>query len=152
MYPALSGQLAAHMKYDLSSFQSFHSVGSHHHIFTLPFMVTMYNTLWRLLTSFSKHAAWNGLISHFTGCHTKLDSVFSRSCTSTLTYLDTFQIKAACIPVVQMARRTHLCLQALDHNSILRHTSSVLASVETQTNSLSPKAWHFLATVFFLQK
>lgn len=99
-----------------------------------------------------KHAAWNGLISHFTGCHTKLDSVFSRSCTSTLTYLDTFQIKAACIPALQMARRTHLCLQALAHNSILRHTSSVLASVETQTNSLSPKAWHFLATVFFLQK
>ena len=99
-----------------------------------------------------KHATWNGLISHFTGCRTKLDSVFSRSCMSTLTYLDTFQIKAACIPALQMARRTPLCLQALDHNSILRHTSSVLASMETQTNSLSPKACHFLTIVFFLQK
>lgn len=137
MYPALSGQLAAHMKYDLSSFQSLLSVRSHHHIFTS----TIYNTLWRILDKLLKHAAWNGLISHFTGLHPKkLVSVFSKCCTSTLTHLDTFQNKAACIPALQMAGRTHLCLPALDH-SILRHISHVLASVARL--HLSPQSMPF---------
>lgn len=150
MHLALSGPLAAYVKYELCSFQSllFSLVSSPH--FHFAFYGDYVLHFVEITDNLLKHATWNGLISHFTGLRTKklrlcFLKVLHIHPNTSRHILNHSKLKQF---VSQHFRwQTELiCLPALDH-SILRHTSSVLTSVKTQTKPQPPN--HAIFSLLF---